>query len=60
MNWNLSKNIRGVHISTDGTITGILKDDGSTARSYAVKAGMYYPYAFKRVTSCPANTIGLI
>ena len=60
---NLTTTIRGVHVNVDGTIYGVLADD-SAMRLFVVKAGMYYPYAFKRIgTSTTLNgtdAVGLI
>jgi hypothetical protein len=45
---DLTRTIRGFHVNVDGTIYGIMAD-GTAMRNYEVKAGMYYPYCFKRV-----------
>lgn len=53
--------VRGIHCNADGTVAGILVDE-TAVRTYQIKVGMYYPYAFKRITlaTTSAGLIGLI
>lgn len=50
---------RGVHCSVAGDVVGFLEDDdvGGTARTFAVLAGMYYPYRFRRITTATDATV---
>lgn len=55
---NQAKYVRSLHINNAGTVSGVLVDQADdTALDYTVAAGPL-PYAFRRITACPANTIG--
>lgn len=57
---NLTRYVRSLWINTAGTVTGVLVDDATdVAKDYTVIVGPA-PLAFRRITACPANTIGLI
>lgn len=57
---NLARYVRAVYINTAGTLSGVLVDQADdVALNYTVAVGLQ-PMAFRRITACPANTIGLI
>lgn len=58
---DLSKYVRSLWISTAGTVTGIPVQQGAdTTFNFAVAAGTPLNIAFRRITACPAGTIGVL
>lgn len=60
---DLTRPIRGIHINAAGTLYGIMADDTTNhMETWVMLAGMYYPYALKRVGASTTITdaVGLI